>query len=310
VKAFRQSFIRPYLELRSEIIQSVRMYFFDHDYMEVETPIRIPAPAPEAHIDAPPSGDWFLHSSPELCMKQLLSAGYSLIFQICKCFRQHERGQLHLPEFTMLEWYCANSGYQDMMNECEDMIRFVARRNDFGEELIYGEDRIDLRRPWDRMSVSEAFEKFSSMSMKDALDCGRFDEIIGCEVSPKLGRQKPLFLYDYPAECGALAKLKPYDKQFAERFELYICGIELCNAFSELTDPVIQRKRFENELSLRKAAGKTVYPMPEKFLHAMENMPQASGNALGIDRLIMLFANVTRIDDVVGFTPEDIIENI
>jgi len=306
VKAFRQSFIRPYLELRSEIIQSVRMYFFDHDYMEVETPIRIPAPAPEAHIDAPPSGDWFLHSSPELCMKQLLAAGYSHIFQICKCFRQNERGQIHLPEFTMLEWYCANSDYQDMMTECEDMIRFLARRNDFGEELIYGEDRVDLRRPWDRISVSEAFDKFSPISMKYALAYGKFDEIIGCEIGPKLGRQKPVFLYDYPAECGALAKLKADDERFAERFELYICGIELCNAFSELTDPVIQRKRFENELNLRKAAGKTAYPMPEKFLKSMENMPQASGNALGIDRLIMLFANVTQIDDVVGFTPEDL----
>lgn len=303
---YRQSTIAQNLRLRAQVIQAIRKFFIDHDYLEIETPCRIPAPAPEAHIDAQPSGNWFLQTSPELCMKRLLASGYPRIFQICKCFRQKERGSKHLPELTMLEWYTAGKDYRDMMTQCEDLICFVAGCLDFTDTIIYQGKRIDLAKPWIRMSVAEAFNKFGSISMERAVSANNFDEVIAGEIEPHLGQKKPLFLYDYPATYGSLARLKPNNGLLAERFELYIGGLELCNAFTELIDTHEQRERFENELNLRKRSGKQVYPMPKKFLDSLKFMPNATGNALGIDRLVMLFADTTRIDEVVAFTPEEL----
>ena len=292
--------------LRAQIIQAVRTFFIDNDYLEIETPIRIPAPAPEVHIEAEASGDWFLHTSPELCMKRLLAAGYPRIFQICRCFRQKERGRMHLPEMTMLEWYGAGNNYFDMMDQCEKMIRFAARRAGFEDYLVYQGKSIDLKAPWSRMSVTDAFDRFASVSMETAVLQDRFDEMMIIDIEPNIGHKKPLFLYDYPAVGASLARLKPEDSSLAERFELYICGMELCNAFTELTDPVEQRIRFENEQKIRSESGKQVYPLPEKFLESLQLMPEASGVALGIDRLVMLFANTKSIDGVVAFTPEEL----
>jgi len=142
--------------------------------------------------------------------------------------------------------------------------------------------------------------------VEEAVSRDRFDEIIGCDIEARLGLAKPLFLYDFPSSKAALARLKPGSPNIAERFELYIGGIELCNAFTELTDPVEQRGRFEKELEYRGTAGKDITPMPEKFLSALEFMPEAAGNALGIDRLVMLFADTMKIDDVTAFTPEEL----
>jgi elongation factor P--(R)-beta-lysine ligase len=302
----RQFHIKTNLRLRAQIIRAVRTFFMDHDYLEVETPCRIPAPAPEAHIDAQVSGDWFLQTSPELCMKRLIAAGYPRIFQICRCFRQQERGAKHLPEMTLLEWYTAGHNYFDMMEQCEALIRFAAGRAGFKDCLVYQGNRIDLTPPWPRMSVRDAFEKFSSVSMETAILQDRFDRVTAFDIEPNLGNKKPVFLYDYPASAASLARLKPEDPSGAERFELYISGMELCNAFSELTDPVEQRKRFENEQSRRRQSGLQAYPLPEKFLEALQYMPETSGCALGMDRLVMLFADTTRIDDVVAFTPEEL----
>jgi elongation factor P--(R)-beta-lysine ligase len=293
------------LKLRADIIKSIRLFFSEHDYLEVETPIRIPAPAPEAHIDAIESEGWFLHTSPELCMKRLLAAGYPRIFQICKCFRKNERGSRHIPELTMLEWYRSDSDYFDMMKETEELIKHVALMPGVGIPINYQCGGFDLSGPWTRMTVGEAFEKYASIPVEKALSDDRFDETMA-EIEPALGQKIPLFLYDYPASCGALAKLKTGDSSVAERFELYIGGMELCNGFTELTDPKEQRARFEKELAFRKKAGKKEYPMPEKFLESLSSMPDASGNALGLDRLVMLFAGAERIDDVVAFTPEDL----
>ncbi len=303
---FRQSVIKPNLQLRAKIIQSVRKFFIEHDYLETETPCRIPAPAPEAYIDPVASEEWFLQTSPELCMKQLLAAGYDRIFQICKAFRKQERGEKHLPEFTILEWYCANIGYYDLMEQCEELINYVAMDNGFGNILTYQGETIDLNIPWNRISVHEAFEKYSPVPIETALLNDRFDEMIACEIEPNLGRGKPTFLYDYPASCGALAKLKKGNPLIAERFELYICGMELCNAFSELTDPVYQRMRFEKERLFRYISEKKNPPVPENFLNILQYMPQAAGNALGIDRLVMLFADTPLIDNIVAFTPDDL----
>ncbi len=301
----RQQNIKTNLVLRDGIIQSVRMFFAGHNYLEVETPIRIPAPAPEAHIDAIESEGWFLHTSPELCMKRLLASGYPRIFQICRCFRHNERGSRHIPEFTMLEWYRADSDYFDMMEETEALIKSVALQTGSGNSINYQGGRIDLDRPWTRMTVAEAFDKYASISVQKALSEDRFDETMA-GIEPALGQSTPFFLYDYPASCGALAKLKTGNSSVAERFELYIGGLELCNGFTELTDPKEQRVRFEKELALRRKARKKEYPMPEKFLESLSNMPDASGNALGLDRLVMLFADKTIIDDVVAFTPEEL----
>jgi len=205
----------------------------------------------------------------------------------------------------MLEWYRSDSNYFDMMEETEALIKAVALQSGAGNSINFKGGWIDLDRHWDRMTVAEAFDKHSSISVDKALSKDRFDETIA-EIEPALGQGTPLFLYDYPASCGALAKLKTGNSSIAERFELYICGVELCNGFTELTDPKEQRARFEKELAFRKKAGKKAYPMPEKFLESLLRMPDASGNALGLDRLVMLFADAGNIDDVVAFTPEEL----
>lgn len=294
------------LQLRAAVYTALRRFFTRHGYLEVETPLRIPAPLPEAHIDALPSGTWYLQPSPEALMKQLLAAGLPRIFQICKCFRQGERGRRHLPEMTMLEWYTAHEDYSHMMAQCEAMICFVAKEVKSANRIQYQGRTVDLRPPWPRLAVAEAFEAYAGMTMAQALARERFDEIMGLEIEPQLGWEQPLILYDYPAQCGALARFKDHRRDLVERFELYIGGLELCNAFSELTDVQEQSRRFENEAGLRQTLGKPAYPHPEAFIKALPNMPEATGNALGIDRLLMLLADTDSIDDVVAFVPEDL----
>lgn len=303
---YRQSAINRNLKIRARTVQAVRDFFIGKDYLEIETPCRIPAPAPEEHIDAEISGSWYLQTSPELCMKRLLAAGYPRIFQICKCFRQNERGSKHLPELTMLEWYTSEADYFDIMAQTEDLVRFVAENINSGNHLVYQGNKIDLKKPWPKISVAEAFKKFTSTTLKKALSEDLFDELMTSEIEPKLGRKKPVFLYDYPASLASLSMIKSDNPSIAQRFELYIAGLELCNAYTELTDPEEQKKRFEIEQNKRHGLGKRVYPMPEKFLEALEFMPGASGNALGIDRLVMLFADTKKIDDIVAFTPEEL----
>ena len=303
---YRQSNLHRNLLLRAQIIQTIRRFFIDQAYLEVETPIRIPAPAPEAHIDAVPTDDQYLQTSPELCMKQLLTAGFPQIFQICKCFRHHERGRKHLPELTMLEWYRAGGNYLDLMQECEELVCFVAHQLGKRGRLIYRNRPIEFARPWLRMSVTEAFDRFGSVSMQEALAADSFDEVMALDIEPNLGAPNPVFLYNYPSRHGALARLNSRNPLLAERFELYIAGIELCNGFSELTDAAEQRDRFEKELLLRQSLNKPSYPMPEKFLQVLADMPASAGNALRIDRLVMLLADADKIDDVVAFTPEEL----
>ena len=297
---------REALWLRSRIIQSIRRFFEGNDFLEVETPCRIPAPAPESHIDAVASGEWFLQTSPELCMKRLLAAGYPRIFQICPCFREKERGGRHLPEFAMLEWYRAGADYNDLMRDCEEIVRSVCREVLGLESFLYQGRDISLEGPWPRISVRDAFFQYAGTPMEDALEKGLFNELMAFSIEPRLGIGRPVFLYDYPVELGALAMAKRSDPSVAERFELYIEGIELVNAFSELVDPAEQRSRFEKEMACRAAAGKAVYPFPQKFIDALPAMPPSAGAALGLDRLVMLFADKTEIDDVVAFPPEEL----
>ena len=292
--------------MRARIIQAIRRFFVDQGYLEVETPHRIPTPAPETHIDAVPSGSWFLHTSPELCMKRLLAAGYEKMFQICRVWREGERGSQHTPEFTLLEWYRSGSDYRDLMGECETMIRNVASSVGLGETLSSRGHTLALSAPWERISVSNAFRRYARMPMEKALEDELFDELMVQKIEPRLGTEKPTFLYDYPAERGALSRLKKDDPALAERFELYIGGVELANAFSELVDAEEQRRRFIREQALRQEMLKPTYPMPEKFLEELGGMGPSAGVALGVDRLVMVLLDAPRIDDVVAFTPEEL----
>jgi len=294
---------RQKLNERARIVQTIRAFFVDRGYLEVETPHRIPGNAPEGYIDAVPAGDWFLHTSPELCMKRLLAAGYERLFQICRCWRAGERGSRHLPEYTMLEWYLAGVDYTALMSECEALLAALIPA---GKLMTCSGGTIDLAPPWERLGVAEAFARHGSLSLEEALAVGRFDEIIAFEIEPRLGLKKPTFLTEYPTPLAALARKKPGNPAVAERFELYIAGLELANAFSELTDPVEQRQRFEREEAQRRTSGKPPYPSPEKFLHELENMPEAAGIALGVDRLVMLLTAAETIDEVVAFTPEEL----
>ena len=292
------------LQLRAVLIQALRTFFIDRDYLEVETPLRIPAPAPEAHIVPLTSEGWFLQTSPELCMKRLLAAGIPKIFQLCKCFRKGERGDRHLPEFTMLEWYGAQSDYRDLMADCEALLRHLAAAMGEGGVLEWQGRRINLAQDWERITVAEAFQCYAPCTVEEALAQDRFDEMLVEYVEPHLGMVTPTFLYDSPAVLGALARLSPGDSTVAERFELYVAGLELANGFSELVDPVEQRTRFLAEQEAIRVQGRDPGPMPEQFLVELAEMPQAAGIALGVDRLVMLFANADCIDQVVGFTPE------
>jgi lysyl-tRNA synthetase class 2 len=229
---------KPLLLLRSRIIQATRDFFVSSGYLEIETPLLIPAPAPELHIDAIQAGSLFLHTSPELCMKRLLAAGYGKIFQICRCFREGERGSSHLPEFTLLEWYRAGTDYRGLMDECEEMLLHLSQTLGFGQTLSYQGKEIDLSRPWPRLKVRDALRRYAGLTLEDVLAAGSFDERMVTLVEPCLGLPKPTFLLDYPSSLAALARTKEKEPESAERFELYIAGVELANAFSELTGQV------------------------------------------------------------------------
>ncbi len=294
------------LQQRAKMLQAVRNFFIKQGYLEVETPHRIPAPAPESHIDAIPSESWFLHTSPELCMKRMLAAGYEKIFQICRCWRGGERGTRHIPEFTLLEWYHSGIDYWALMEECVDLIQTVANEAGFEKRISFRDHAIDLTNPWEKISVKEAFGQYAKIPMEEALRNDWFDEIMVRDIEPRLGIRKPTFIYDYPAERGALARLTPQNPRIAERFELYIAGLELANGFSELVDPEEQRRRFEKENEARQAMGKSVYALPDKFLEELTEMPPSAGIALGMDRLVMILVDAQSIDEVVAFTPEEL----
>lgn len=295
---------RTALEVRARILQSIRRHFVEEGFLELETPLRIPAPAPESHIDAIPSRDWFLHTSPELCMKRLLASGYERIFQVCRCWRDAERGSRHLPEFTMLEWYRAEADYTCLMSDCEKLVRKVAAVTGVRQPVTRQGCPVNLDPSWERLTVRDAFARFSKLTMEQALASDRFDEVMSLEIEPNLGQTTPTFLCDYPAARAALARMKPGDCALAERFELYIAGVELANGFSELTDAVEQRRRFEAEEAYRRSRGRLPYPEPTPFLDELSTMPPSAGIALGIDRLVMLLLHASCIDDVVAFTPE------
>ncbi len=294
------------LKIRARLLQSVRVFFIERGFLEVETPVRIPAPAPEAHIDPVRSGQWCLHPSPELCMKRLVASGFEKIFQISRVFREGERGSNHLPEFTMLEWYRAGEDYCALMSDCEALLAHLGGELLDQPVLEYGGVSARLDGGTERVTVGEAFRRHAGRSLNEIIAENSFEEVLTEAVEPRLGHPLPTLLHDYPIELGSLARAKSSDPKLAERVELYVAGIELGNGFSELVDAHEQRKRFEAEIELKRARGVEWNPMPEKFLTDLPHMPECAGMALGLDRLAMLFTGAETIDEVSAFTPEEL----
>lgn len=297
-------FLQKKLLLRASVIRSIRTFFESRGFLEVETPLRIPANAPEEHIEPFLSGDMYLHTSPEICMKRLLCRGHDKIFQICRCWRRGERGSKHVPEFTMLEWYRANSDYSDLMRDCEELLLHVTTACFSSISVCYDKNIIVMNDGFSRLSVSKAFDDFCDISMEEAVRDGSFDERMVTQIEPALVQGKPVILMDYPIEMAALARPKAMNPFIAERFELYAGGLELANGFSELNDTNVQRDRFLHANVKRTEAGYASLPLPEPFLQELAMLPPSAGIALGVDRLVMLLADTNTIDDVIAFTPE------
>lgn len=288
------------LRQRAAFFQAIRKFFQEQGFLEVDTPIRQPLIIPEQNIVPVPSGSHFLQSSPELYMKRLLASGCERIFQICRCFRYGERGHLHLEEFVMLEWYRMDADYTGLMSDCEKLFTFL------DSEIMGCSFPTSLEEPWERITVEDAFQKYCSISSVRALEQNRFDLLLVEEIEPLLGRKSPTFLYDYPLELASLARPKKAQPDVAERFELYLSGVELANGFSELTDSAVQRSRFEKEYA-RMGTGPTgKRKMPEQFLSDLDNIDSAAGIAMGLDRLFMLLLGKKRLHDAVTFSPDEL----
>jgi lysyl-tRNA synthetase class 2 len=238
-------------------------------------------------------------------MKRLLAAGCDRIFQIGPCFRAAESGPLHNPEFTMLEWYCAGAGYRDILEDARGLMRRVAAEVLEGRAPEHGDARLDLSAPWTVIKVEDAFLKWAGWNPVRNFDRDRFDVDLVERVEPALPKDRPAVLMDYPAATAALARCREDDPSIAERWELYAGGVELANAFGELTDAVEQRRRFEECRQERLASGKPDHPMDEAFLEALASgLPACAGAALGVDRLVMLLAGETNIKSVRLFCEE------
>jgi len=312
---------RANLEARARILRAVRGWFDGEGFLEVETPARVRAPGQEVHLSAFPAGDgrWLI-TSPEYHMKRLVAAGYERIVQLGKAFRAGEAGPHHQPEFAIAEWYRAGAPLERIADDCEALVHVAAE--------AAGRDLASLRldAPCERTTVRALFARHagialdgdeSAAALRDkAREAGVFvgtaeawDDLFFHvfleRVEPALARGGPTFVFDWPAPLGALARRKPGATAWVERFELYAGGLELANAFGELTDPVEQRARFVAEAEQRAARGRDVYPIDERLLAALPRMPPTSGVALGLDRLVMLVLGAAHIGDVVAFAEDE-----
>ncbi len=300
------------LRQRSSFLQAVRKFFLQRDYLEVDTPIRLPALIPEATLLPFPSAGHFLQTSPEICMKRLLASGNRRLFQLCHCFRREEEGRYHLPEFSMLEWYRSGWTYRQLMEECEEFVRRLATENSWAAvqenipSLVFGRHRISLAPPWPRLTLEDAFGRYGGTSVAAALEQDCFDRLLVEKIEPHLGFDRPVFLMDYPVQRASLARCKADNPAVAERFELYIGGIEVANGFTELTDAAEQRRRFEREQELSRGQGNDFGPLPEKFLADLERLSPCAGIAMGLDRLFMLLIGAERVAEAVSFAPDDL----
>ncbi len=303
-EAKRLARLAPNLKRRALIYRIIRDFFREQDFLEVETPIRAPAIAPEQFIVPFQSEDWYLAASPELHMKRLLAAGYDRIFQFSRCFRKGERGRWHNPEFVMLEWYRQGADYLDIIRDTEKLVVTISRKLGTGKTIKYQGQKIDISPPWSKTTVQDAYVKAASWNPVAEYDAEKFDTDFVEKVLPSLAKDHPTVLIDYPAAQASLAKLKKDNPLVAERAEVFIGGLELANAYSELADAREQAKRFrEAREQIERERGQRL-PLPEKFLKSMEKLPECGGIALGVDRLVMLFCDADKIDDVMAFTED------
>lgn len=287
------------LKTRSALLRALRDAFYAENFIEVSTAVKIPAPAPEEYIESVPAAGGFLRTSPELAMKRMLCAGMERIFQIGSAFRAEEKGRKHREEFTILEYYAAEWDYRNLALFTANMIASAAEKL-FGTTVIsYQGSTIDLGK-YSFITVDEAFRRYAGVSAFEADEQGTFDELMVLKIEPELGKECPEFLIDYPANRASLSRLSSINSLVAERWELYIRGMELGNAFGELTDAAEQRRRFEAALKFRAEQGMLAYPEATDFLEALESgMPDSSGCAIGFDRLCMIFCDAYDIAEVI-----------
>lgn len=291
--------IKPRLIKRAGIVNSVRQFFNKNDFCEIETPVAIKSPAPEEFIESQSAGELFLRPSPELQMKIMLAAGFEKIYQIGSCFRSDEFGRKHRPEFTMLEWYQTHADYRDIMNFTTEMLREIASTIIPSRVITYNNNKINFNLPPEIITVNDAFIKYAGINSEEAIINDKFDELMVTVIEPKLGDGRITFIKDYPASRAALAKINNSNPPYAERWELYLAGMEIANAYTELTDVLEQQKRFDLSNQYRNEHGLTKYPTQYEFIEAMHyGMPSSAGCALGIDRLVMIFTDADDISQV------------
>ena len=288
---------RHNLSQRSELLRALRNFFYSHSFIEVETPVMIAAPAPEENIESITAERGFLRTSPELAMKVLLSRGAERMFQLGPAFRHNEFGRKHREEFTILEYYAVNWNYMQLADFTANMLRSAFEHVTGSPKFVYQDREIDLSQV-EYISVEEAYRKYAGADCF-SLDPQTFDELMVLKVEPALGNGRLSILMDYPVEYAALSRRSAKDPRVAERWEAYIAGIELGNAFGELTDPVEQKQRFSSAYLTRQANGMRSYPEPTEFYDALDRgIPESSGCAIGVDRLAMLVCNSCDIADV------------
>ena len=321
---------------RSAIAQAVRAWFDEQGFVEVETGILQVSPGNEIHLHAPRTelagadgarATRYLRTSPEFACKKLLAAGEQRIFEFARVFRDRESGDLHLPEFTMLEWYRADASYDAVMADSVVVIAHAAQATGIGRFSFRGSTADPFAEP-ELLTVAAAFDRFAGVDLLSTVTAGDgdraalaaaakarvritdddtwsdiFSKILVEHVEPNLGQGRLTVLFEYPAPEAALARTKPSDPRVAERFEVYACGVELANGFGELTDPAEQRRRFTLAMDEKQRRYGERYPLDEDFLLAMAQMPEASGIALGFDRLVMLASGAVRLDQVVWTPP-------
>lgn len=292
------------LRQRALILQAVRNFFISHDFLEVQTPVLVSTLAPEPYIEAIEvplnSGVRYLITSPELNLKRLVSDGLDNIFQITPAFRKNERGTRHLTEFTLLEWYSVQKDYIWLMECCEELLRHTARAAGNWPVIRYGGMEIRLDEPFYRISVQEAFIQWAGWNPIAHYHADRFDLDMVEKVEPRLPSDRPVFLFDYPVQCAALARRSPKNELLAERVELYVGGLELANGFSELTDVEEQIQRFRQDSAKMSEMGRRPYPWPTAFLKGLGQLSACAGMAMGLDRLVMVLTDAMVIDDVVA----------
>jgi lysyl-tRNA synthetase class 2 len=327
---------RPYLASRRTITAAIRAWFDEQGFAEVETGILQVSPGNETHLHAPRTelagtdggrAARYLRTSPEFACKKLLAAGEQKIFEFARVFRDRERGDLHLCEFTMLEWYRAQASYDAVMADSIVIAAHSARATGIGRFSFRGKTADPFAEP-ERMTVAAAFERFAGIDLLAFVVDGEgdrvglaaaargrvrisdddtwsdiFSKVLVEHVEPNLGQGRLTVLYEYPVPEAALARAKPSDPRVAERFEIYACGVELANGFGELTDPHEQRRRFMASMEEKQRRYGERYPLDEDFLAAVGQMPEASGVALGFDRLVMLASGAPRIDQVLWQPP-------